>query len=147
MGRAAEGERDVGIFSRGRGEAGSLSVVPDAERGRLAQVGRTVFAEGGYVDVSAFYLESYLQLGLPTDQFAARLVADLSAGAAASSDPWAFPGALHVAVDFDGASVATRPGGDALIDRALEVLASHGIDGRRIPMFLMARWGEINGSR
>ncbi len=139
----------MGIFSRGRGSggAGSAPVVPAAERARLAQVGRAVYAEGGFVDVSGFYLETFLQLGLSTDQFAERLAADLVAGAAAASDEWAFPGALYVAIDFDGANLATRAAGDALIDPALRVLAGRGVGGDRIPSFLMSRWSDITNGQ
>ncbi len=138
----------MGIFSRGRGlggsgGTGSASVVPAAERPRLAQVGRTVYAEGGFVDVSGFYLEPFMQLGLPTDQFAERLVADLTAIAAAAPDEWAYPGALYVAVDFDGGNLAARTAGEALIDPALRVLAGRGVGGERIPFFLLSRWSDI----
>lgn len=138
----------MGIFSRGRssGGAGSASVVPAAERPRLAQVGRAVYAEGGFVDVSGFYLETFLQLGLPTDQFAERLAADLAAIAAAASDEWAYPGALYVAIDFDGPNLATRASGDALIEPALRVLAGRGVGGDRVPMFLQSRWADLNSS-
>jgi hypothetical protein len=139
----------VGIFSKNRntGSAGSASVVPASELVRLGQVGRSVYAEGGFVDVSGFYLGSFQKLGLPTGQFAEQLVADLAAGAASAPDEWAYAGALYVAVDFDGPNVATRPGGDALIDQALKVLADRGVSGDRIPMFLMSRWSEINTRR
>lgn len=139
----------MGIFSKSRNSdsAGSGSVVPASELARLGQVGRSVYVEGGFVDVSSFYLGSFQKLGLPTGQFAERLVADLAAGAAAAPDEWAYAGALHVAVDFDGPNVATRPRGDALIDQALKVLADQGVGGDRIPMFLMSRWGEIISGR
>lgn len=138
----------MGIFSkRGGSGGGGSSVVPAAERGRLAQVGRAVYVEGGFVDVSGFYLEAFLQLGLATDQFAERLVADLTAAAAAAANEWAFPGALYVAIDFDGPNLASREAGDALIDSALRVLASSSVGVDRIPMFLMSRWADIANGR
>jgi hypothetical protein len=84
-------------------------------------------------------------LGLPTELFAERLVADLAAGAAAEADQWAYSGALYVAVDFPSADVAALSGGDALIDHALNVLVRSGIGGDRIPAFLQSRWRDING--
>lgn len=135
----------MGIFSKKRGTGGArpTSIVPAADVARLGQVGRTVYADGGFVDVSSFYLGAFQRLGLGVDPFAELLVADLAAAAASSADDWAYPGALHVAIDFDGPNVAGRAGGDALIDQALRVLAAHGTGGDRIPMFLMARWSDI----
>jgi hypothetical protein len=122
-------------------------VVPAVERIRLPEVGRAVYAEGGFVDVSAFYVESFTALGLSTDQFAERLIADLVVAAEESSDEWAFPGALHVAVDFDGPNVASRAAGESLINRALSMLADRGVGGGRIPGFLVLRYGEICSGR
>lgn len=139
----------MGIFSKDRGKSrsSSASVVPASALARLGQVGRTVYSEGGFADVSGFYLESFQQLGLPTGQFAERLVHDLAPGAAAAPDEWAYAGALYVAIDFDGSAVATRLCGDALIDRALRVLADRGVGGAHIPQFLLSRWIDIkNGT-
>lgn len=135
----------MGIFSKRRdqGRTGPASVVPAAELARLAAVGRTVYGGGGLTDVSGFYLDSFQRLGLPTAEFAERLVADLLTGASSAADEWAYAGALYVAIDFDGPDVATRPGGDALIDRALSFLARQGVGSGQIPAFLLGRWSEV----
>jgi hypothetical protein len=138
----------MGIFSRkGKGTGGSR-VVPADEVARLSAIGRAVFLEGQHLDVSGFYLPGFLAAGPPTSgspeyaAFVDRLLDELVAGANSSGD-WAFPGALHVARDFLGADGMSHPQFVELVDRALPFMASVGVSGSFIPMFLQERWSAI----
>lgn len=147
---AAEQESLVtmGIFTRkGKGSGGG-SVIPAGEVQRLPAVGRSVFLDGQHVDVSGFYLPGFLAAGPPASgspeygAFVDRLLNELVAGASSSGE-WAFPGALHVAKDFLGADGMSYPRFIELVDHALPFMASVGVSGSFIPMFLQERWGAI----
>jgi hypothetical protein len=107
-----------------------------------------VYFEGQHVDVSGFYLPGFLAAGPPASgspeyaAFVDRLLEELVAGASASGE-WAFPGALHVAKDFLGADGMSHPQFVELVDRALPFMASVGVSGSFIPMFLQERWSAI----
>jgi hypothetical protein len=134
----------VGIFSRSRRSNGR-QVIPADEVARLAAIGRVVYLEGQHVDVSGFYLPGFLAAGPPAsgsaeyDAFVDRLLEELLAAASATGD-WGFPGALHVATDFLGADGMSNPHFIELVDRALPFMASVGVSGAFIPMFLQERW-------
>jgi hypothetical protein len=137
----------MGFFSQSR-RSGGGSVIPAEEVARLAAVGRAVFLEGQHVDVSGFYLPGFLAAGPPASgspeytAFVDRLLDELGAGASSSGE-WAFPGALHVAKDFLGADGMSHPQFVELVDRALPFMASVGVPGAVIPMFLQSRWSAI----
>lgn len=141
----------MGFFSRNRG-SGRASVIHPEEIARLSAVGRAVFLEGQPVDVSGFYLPGFLAAGPPASgspeytAFVDHLLDELVAGAS-SSDEWAFPGALHVAKDFLGADGMAHPQFVALVDCSLPFMASVGVSGSFIPMFLLERWSAIQAGR
>lgn len=139
----------MGLFSRGRRASGG-SVIPPDEVARLSAVGRTVYVEGQFVDVTGFYLPGFLAAGPPAvgspeySEFVDRLLSELVAGANSSGE-WAFPGALHVAKDFLRSDDWSHPRFVELVDRSLPFMASVGVSGSFIPMFLQDRWREIQG--
>lgn len=142
-----------GLAAEGAGSArsgvtGRSSVIPADELVRLSDVGRVVYLEGQYVDVSGFYLPGYLAAGPPVsgspehDAFVDRLLDELVGGATVSGE-WAMAGAMHVAKDFLGADGMSHPKFVELVDRALPFMASAGVSRAVVPMFLLGRWSAV----
>lgn len=135
----------MAIFSR-KHQKKRMPVVPPGELGRLPGIGRTAYLEGQPSDVSGFYLEGFIAAGSPSlgsaefDGFLDGFLGELLDGAASNADGWAFAGAMRVAIDFIGPDGMKNSRFVEIVDCALPYMATAGVSGGYIPMFLLDRW-------